>query len=293
MRLRQGRFVVVVLLVLAGVLVSGCRQEQATTDPADLVEVVGEAGTRPVVQFELPMPITDVSTSEILTGDGDVLADGSAVMLSYLAIDAATGEVLDDTYGLKPRILLLNEDEAGLLYPELLGRTEGSRLLRLEPGTMTRPDPVVIVYDILYTQAHGTALEVDPALPQVERDGDGSPQIVLPDADPPTSLTIAQFIRGEGQQVHAGESVTVRYVQVAWSTGEVLESTWGPGTVPTTIPLVDRIPGLQEGLVDAAVGSQVLLVVPPDQADGTDTMVFLIDVLAVTTLADGAEEGDQ
>ncbi len=280
-----------VLLVAALALVLGACDDGEPEDPSAGVEVAGDVGRRPVIRFEAPLDIGEVVTREIVAGDGNPLVEGNAVMLSYLAVDAITGEVTDENYGGEPRILLLTEDETGPLYDDLVGRTEGTRLLRLEPGSMTRPDPVLIVYDILYTEAHGTELETAADLPQVERGEDGTPAVTLPDGDPPTSLTIVPLIRGEGPQVQSGESVTVRYVQVQWSEQEILDSTWGPGSRPITIPLVDRIPGLQDGLVDATVGSQVMLVIPPDQADGTDTWVFVVDVLAVTTLSDSESPG--
>lgn len=286
------RALVTVLTVIVLALLAGCRQEpEPPPDPNAGIEVAGEVGRRPLVTLETPLKIEKIVTTTLIPGEGAELADGDAVMLAYIAFDAVTGEVVEDSYGSEPRILQLTEDEAGPLYDELLGRTEGSRLLRLEPGSMTVPDPVVIVYDILPTQAVGTPLKVPETLPQVAVADDGTPTITLPEGAPPNSLTIAQLIRGDGPQVQAGESVTVRYVQMAWSTGEVLDSTWGPGTLPVTIPLVDRIPGLQDGLVDAAVGSRVLLVVPPAQADGTDTVVFVVDVLAVTSQSDVSGEG--
>lgn len=284
------RALLALLAVLLGLTLAGCR-EAPVEDPMDAVQVAGEVGRRPVVQVDTPLQITEVQTEQIVTGTGPALEADDAVMLAYVALDAITGEVVEDSYGGEPRILPLTEDDAGPLYDDLVGTPQGSRLLRLEPGSMTRPDPVVIVYDVLYTEAHGTELESSDDLPQVERAADGTPTVTLPDADPPTSLTIAPLIRGDGAQVQSGESVTVRYLQIAWSSGDVLETTWGPGSLPVTIPLVDRIPGLQDGLVDATVGSQVLLVVPPEQADGTDTMVFVVDVLAVTSLAGSGEEG--
>lgn len=289
-RSRSALGVLLAVLTVLGLALGGCQREQPQ-EPEARVEVAGEVGRRPVIRFETPLQITEIATREVSTGSGHELADGDAVMLSYVAVDAITGQVVEDSYGGEPRILLLTEDEAGTLYEDLLGVTEGSRLLRLEPGSLTRPDPVVIVYDVLFTKAQGTELEVTDSLPQVERGPDGEPVITRPDGDPPDSLTIAPLIRGEGPQVQSGESVTVRYVQMAWSSGEVVDTRWGPGSLPITIPLVDRIPGLQDGLVDATVGSQVLLVVPAAQADGTDTMVFVVDVLAVTSMSDGGSEG--
>src|SRR5690606_38200207 len=182
------RRVLLTLLGGAHVVALGAWRPEQPDDPLAQIEVAGEVGRRPVVQVSTPVQVTDVVTEQLVTGDGTELADGDAVMLAYLAIDAATGEVVEDSYGRQPRILPLTEDEAGPLYDELVGRTEGSRLLRLEPGSMTRPDPVVLVYDILRTAAYGEELEVPSSLPQVERDEDGAPVVTLPEADPPTSL---------------------------------------------------------------------------------------------------------
>jgi peptidylprolyl isomerase len=68
---------------------------------------------------------------------------------------------------------------------------------------------------------------------------------------------------------------------VGWSDGSVTATTWGEGRLPETLDLADAIPGLRLGLLDQTVGSQVLLVVPPEQAYGSDTVVFVVDVLAV------------
>src|SRR5690625_6638643 len=87
-------------------------------------------------------------------------------------------------------------------------------------------------------------------------------------------------------------AVTVRYLAVSWSDGEVVDSTWSAGHGPTTIAFTGLIEGWQNGLVDARVGSQVMLVVPPDQAFGEDTLVYVIDVLAVSAM-DGTERSEE
>lgn len=286
------RVEVAVAVVLGMILLLGCTEagDPELPDVMEQVEVGGEVGVRPQVRFDAPLDIAETVTGTIVTGDGDVLAEGDAVMLSYLWLDAATGEVVESSYGDQPRILQLTPDEAGPLYEDLLGQTEGSRLLRFDVGSVNRPEPVVIVYDILPTRATGTELTTPEGAPAVTRDEDGVPTVTLPETDPPSSLTSIPLIRGSGTQVRAGEFVTLQMVRMEWGEGEILESTWEEGELPITVSLGDRWPGLQEGLLDTTVGSQILLVIPPELADGTSTMVFVIDVLGVTTTAD-AQEG--
>ena len=69
---------------------------------------------------------------------------------------------------------------------------------------------------------------------------------------------------------------------MAWESGEPYDSTWAAGKVPRTLKLDETIPGLRDGLLDQTVGSQVLLVIPPAQARGTDTLVLVVDILAVS-----------
>ncbi|HLS14411.1 MAG TPA: FKBP-type peptidyl-prolyl cis-trans isomerase, partial [Beutenbergiaceae bacterium] len=61
---------------------------------------------------------------------------------------------------------------------------------------------------------------------------------------------------------------------------------------PATIAFTGLIKGWQNGLVDARVGSQVMLVVPPEQAFGEDTLVYVIDVLSLSPLT-GTEGSGQ
>jgi peptidylprolyl isomerase len=78
---------------------------------------------------------------------------------------------------------------------------------------------------------------------------------------------------------------------VIWGTGKQFESSWDR-KVPIEAPIGTGqvLPGWDTGLVGQTVGSQVLLVLPPDQGygtsgnsqagiTGTDTLVFVIDIL--------------
>lgn len=274
-----------------GALVACRPQQQDEGDGA--VRVTGEFGTRPTVDFDTPLQIEEPYTEEIITGEGIELVEGAAVMLSFVAHDAITGEELTDNFRSPPEILVLNE-EIGVLYEDLLGRTEGSRLLRVELGTPERPNPAVLVYDVLRTQAWGTPAELSEDapehIPQIEAGDDGAPQVQVPNEDPPADLQVVPVLRGDGAQVRPGQAVTVRYSTISWDSGEVLDTLWGEGMLPTTIPFTGLIPAWQDGLVDEQVGSRVMLIAPPEAAFGTDALVFVIDVLAVSALKDGPED---
>jgi len=276
-----------------GALVA-CRPERQSQGNGS-VQVTGEFGVSPRVEFDAPLRVEEPYTEEIITGEGTELVEGAAVMLSFVAYDAVTGEEVTDNFRSPPEILLLDED-TGVLYEDLPGHTEGSRLLRVELGTRERPNPTVLVYDIRHTQAWGEPAELsDDApehIPQIETDDDGAPRVLVPDEDPPADLQVVPVLRGDGAQVRPGQAVTVRYSTISWDSGEVLDTLWGEGMLPTTIPFTGLIPAWQDGLVDEQVGSRVMLITPPELAFGTDPLVFVIDVLAVSALEEEADGGE-
>jgi len=118
---------------------------------------------------------------------------------------------------------------------------------------------------------------------------DGTPTITVPDAAPPTELVVQPLQRGDGPQVAVGQVITVQYVGVSWSDGTVFDSSWASGELPDSFPIGVRsvIAGWDSGLVEQPVGSQVLLVVPPQMAYGgtedelaAETLVFVVDILS-------------
>ena len=112
--------------------------------------------------------------------------------------------------------------------------------------------------------------------------------ITVPKTDPPAELEIAVLKQGDGAEVADGASVTVHYTGVIWGTGEVFDSSWPKGA-PATFTTEGVIPGFGKALVGQKVGSQVLAVIPPAEGygeagqgsiKGTDTLVFVVDILA-------------
>ena len=52
------------------------------------------------------------------------------------------------------------------------------------------------------------------------------PTITVPEGDPPTSLEIVDDVVGDGTEASPGNTVSVHYVGVAWSTGSQFDASW-------------------------------------------------------------------
>ncbi|MFD1506847.1 FKBP-type peptidyl-prolyl cis-trans isomerase [Georgenia yuyongxinii] len=265
------------------VLLTACTSEEPPEEAPE-VGVSGAFGSVPVVTFTPPLPLTESSVETIIEGDGRELAADEPVVLTLTAYDGDDGGLVENRGVGEVRTLTLTPEDVGAdLYPVLVGAREGSRLLVRQPVEEAGTDRMlVLVIDVRYTTARGEPVKPAEGLPTVTVAEDGTPTITLPEGDPPDQLVVQPLLRGDGGQVRPGQDVTVQYAGVAWESGELYDSTWAAGKVPRTLVLGDTIPGLRDGLLDQTVGSQVLLVIPPAQARGTDTLVLVVDVLATS-----------
>lgn len=277
-------------LLGAGLILGACTHQEEPQQPQ--IEVSGDFGRRPQVAFDAPIKITEPETSIIIEGEGKELEEDDPVLLSYVAYSAQSGQVIDESYASEPRAFTLTS-EVSPLYEEILGESEGSRLLHLSQGTVTRPEPTIVVYDILHTRAWGET--TDPpedakSLPKVELKKNGRPKVTIPDDDPPSQLRVVTLIKGEGPQVQEGGLLTAHYTSVSWDDGKEFDSTWAENLAPPAIPFTGLIPAWQEGLSGATVGSQIMIIAPPEDAFGSDTVVFVIDLLATTKPEESSDE---
>jgi peptidylprolyl isomerase len=281
-----GAVVVVTLALLAG-----CVQEQ----PEETGEVIvaGEPGAAPELTFEQPLVVSEPRVEVVREGDGPQVEDGRPILIDFYAVSGADGSVINETYSSEPRPYLLSEEALGIdIYEALRGQKVGSRILHLVPADGASGATTVAVFDLLPTRAWGEAVEPRAGLPTVSVADDGIPSVEVPEETaPPTDLVVQPLVRGPGPQVAAGQVITVQYVGVKWSDGAVFDSTWAEGKLPASFPIGvgSVMQGWDLGLVEQPVGSQVLLVVPPDLAyQGTDnelaseTLAFVIDILAAS-----------
>lgn len=258
------------------------------------VELDGEPGEQPAVDFDAPLSVGAPAARVVSPGDGEELTASHNAHLHIVVLDGDDGTVVSSTYGDATENVFLGDDTiAEELLDSLVGEQVGARALFAAPdpsGITTLMALEVVDASEVLERAEGTAVEPEADLPAITLDEDGAPGMAPVDSPAPDELVVQPLIEGEGEEVSEGESVVVEYSGWLWD-GEAFDSSWERGA-PFTFPLGQGavIEGWDEGVQGQRVGSQLLLVVPPekgygdaDQAEipGGSTLVFVVDVLGV------------
>jgi peptidylprolyl isomerase len=103
-----------------------------------------------------------------------------------------------------------------------------------------------------------------------------------------TELKVTTLIEGTGAAVAAGQSLTVNYVGVTYTSGEEFDASWkDQRPYPFVLGEGRVIPGWDQGLVGVKVGSRVQLDIPSnlaygDSGDPAGPLRFVVDVLAAS-----------
>jgi peptidylprolyl isomerase len=165
------------------------------------------------------------------------------------------------------------------------------------PTGLTATDSVVAVIDVrkaFLARADGKNQVMGDGLPAVVLGADGRPGITLPEDVPPTTLRVADLKSGSGATIERGDTAVIQYTGVIWkpsdpANGTVFDSSWASGSpVNVVVKKGQTVPGLVSALAGQKVGSQVLAILPPSQAYGSQststipanaTLVFVVDIL--------------
>lgn len=305
------------VVLLAGAILAGCADEGGSSTTADkptsdlnAVTVKGESGEKPTVDVPTPFAVNKTGRRILTPGTGAIVAQGQRITINYVGVNGTDGKEFDTSYG-KDQRATFTLDAQGIIkgmVEGLSGTTVGSRVLIAVPpkdgyGTQGAPaagigptDTLVFVVDVasastVLKRATGTAAKPKKGLPTVSLDKEGKPQIKLPSSAPPKKLVAEPLIVGKGSKVAKGQTITVHYTGIIWPGGKQFDSSWDNGSPASFAIGVGRvISGWDETLVGQPVGSQLLLVIPPDKGygaggnaqagiKGTDTIVFVVDIL--------------
>ncbi len=281
--------------------------------PLDGITVTGGSDTTaPTVAITpKPLSVTETTTRVVKAGDGPVVKDDEIVSVKYVLINAKDASVLDTNYGKQNLGLSLGTaDLLPGLKKGLANQKVGSRVLVAVPPKdafgpqgntdikVGATDTVVFLMDVVsvtkpLASAEGTEVKPDADLPAVKVESGKAATITIPKGKKAPTKTVGQnLIDGAGAKVEAGQTIRVAYTGALWKDGKVFDSsaTSPKGYFETVIGKQQVIKAWDAQLVGKAVGSRVLMVVPPadgygaagspPKISGTDTLVFVVDILA-------------
>ena len=315
----MSRRILPALLVVALALAACGESEESTptgTNPTDCptsklidsVDVSGDFGEKPTLEFDQPLEETTTSCRVLVAGTGPKVSEGSSITFDYVFFNGRDGSEITSSYGAEPAEIVFDASLMEGIRVALDGLAEGSRVLvaitpedafgeQGDPESgVTGEDTILLIIDLTdvsepstpLERAEGTVVEPVAGLPTVVLADNGAPTITVPETDPPVELVAQVLIDGSGPEVEAGQTITVHYTGVLWDGGETFDSSWDSGS-PTSFSIGTGavIAGWDKGLVGQTVGSQVLLVIPgpdayPDGRPGIPagaTLVFVVDIL--------------
>ena len=301
-----------------GLLLGACSGEAASDDPTtpsaegsaapdapptasaediaalEAVEVQGEGAEAAVTLPETPFTVSAAVARQLSEGDGDEIAEGDLVELHSTWFDGE-GKVTQSTWeeGAAEQMVLSENSLSDVLTDILIGGKVGVRFLYAVPtGEETASVAVGEIIAKRPGRAVGTPVEPADGLPAVTLLENGAPTIEPINGEAPGEFIVQPLIEGEGPEVTAGQSVTVHYTGWLWD-GKQFDSSWDRGMTFTVDNVGEGqvIDGWNEGLVGQKVGSQVMLVVPPEKGYGdqeqqgippNSTLVFVVDVLGAS-----------
>ncbi len=276
----------------------------------DAVTVAGTDAAPSLVFKTTPLTVPATTIKVLKPGSGPALTTANSVVFNYALYNANTGKEIDTSYG--KGTVPLDLSSAGLMKgmsKGLLGQHVGSRLLIAIPpadafgtqgstqASVGPTDNIVFLIDVLSAStplatATGTEVPPKPGLPRVSVGSNKVATVHIPATAPPTTLVVQPLIIGAGAVVKSGQTIKVTYTGVTWKDGKKFDASADHGApVDFQIGTGQVIKGWDKGLVGQTVGSRILLIVPPADGYGakgsppigpTDTMVFVIDILAAS-----------
>lgn len=310
-------------LAVSALLLTGCgADDSAEGNPAgnptvdasnakstslDDVEVTGEPDQKPEVSFEAPLVIEKPESTVVSEGDGPKVEEGQQVTANMTLVSGNSGEIVESGYDTKqPSGFPVDKAQINeALYDAVIDVPVGSRvLMSLNGAAKSGDDPETLVYviDIVNAEklpeplekAEGTEKELTAGLPKVTRDDTGKPSVEAPEGDAPKELVVEPTIEGDGPVVEEGQTVQAHYsgwlyddvtktFDSSWDRDEPFSFNVGAGEV---------IKGWDEAVAGQKVGSQLLVIVPPDKGygeqgsppsiPGNATLIFVVDILSAT-----------
>ena len=270
------------------------------SDTMQGVSASGKLGSKPDISFKTPFKVENQTHQVIQEGNGEVIRDGDRVCTRSLALDAKTGKVLNSTWDKSsPECsIVISKKSIPAYYDTFKGLKVNSTVAvgidESGSGSSQATDSYIMALTFVsrsknLTRAQGQKVTDLPSdLPKISLDDKGKPSLDLNGYKPEAGLVVQPLIKGKGAKVGQHQSVSANYTGWLASNGKQFDSSWDRGQ-PSDFSLDQVVKGWQQGLAGQTVGSQVLLVIPPDLGYGSQkqqsipansTLIFVVDILA-------------
>ena len=264
------------------------------------VSASGKPGSKPDISFKTPFKVENQTHQVIQNGDGEVIRDGDRVCTRSLALDAKTGKVINSTWDQSsPECsIVISKKSIPAYYDTFKGLKVNSTVAvgidESGSGSSKATESYIMALTFVsrsknLTRAQGQKVTDLPSdLPKISLDDKGKPSLDLNGYQPKGGLVVQPLIKGKGAKVGQHQSVSANYTGWLASDGKQFDSSWDRGQA-SDFSLDQVVKGWQQGLAGQTVGSQVLLVIPPDLGYGSQkqqsipansTLIFVVDILA-------------
>lgn len=285
---------------------SATASANATVPKLEGVKASGTPGEKPKIEFKKGLKIENNSAAVLQEGNGEALKGGDRICAQLTQYSAKSGEEVATTWkdNVPDCSLVYNPDngvtniESATLEQIANTTLKGKKLnttigIGVNDGSGDDNTYMLIMTPVSqskdYTKAEGEKVKDVPAdLPKVTLDASGKPSIDMNGYKGSDKLVAQTLIKGDGPKIDENTYAAVVNYTGWLLNGKQFDSSWDRGQVFDAV-LGNMIKGWQEGLVGQTVGSQVLLVVPPDLGYGdkdngeipaNSTLVFVVDILA-------------
>ncbi len=300
--------------VLASALVLSACGEEAPSAPSGALSAVTVEGTdpakAPTVTVKAPLTVSKTASDVVKDGTGAAVGQDDLLSIQAVIVNGTDGKVAHSTWETGP----VGLDLAATLpsfKSQLPGKKVGDRVVITSTAAdafgdtgndslgVKKDDPVVFVVDVVSAaqalkEAQGKAVAPKKGLPTVTANPGKPATITVPKgAKAPTKTVVQPLIEGTGPAVKKGQTARVAYTGALMKDGSVFDSSASRPEEPYFDFVVGSgqvIKGWDNGLQGQKVGSRLLLVIPPadgygaagspPKIAGTDTLVFVVDILA-------------
>lgn len=264
------------------------------------IRATGKLGQKPNISFKTPMTVQNNTYAVLQKGDGATVEKGDRVCAQGIAINVKDGSELMSTWekNTPECSILLSASNLKQIEPynAIVGQKLNASIAFGVNDSNSSGTSYILVYTLVskskdLTRATGDKVtDVPTNLPKVTLGKNGKPSIDMNGQGAVDQQITQTLIKGKGAEITDSNTAVVKYT--GWLTdGTQFDSSWDKNTTfdADVSSSGQIIQGWKDGLIGQTVGSQVLLVIPPDKGYGdqksgsipaNSTLVFVIDILA-------------